>query len=364
MKTQIHQGKILWSIVLLLSAISIFLYVRLKQIENNRQDQIKVVNVEYRPLVFTAGREGTVSIDTKMLGFRSNLDIEVNGFLPHNPTIKKGDPMYAYVKQVNDNININQGITILKHRELVLRPGYYYLKTNLGNLRIVVLENNLTELEKLFRLFYFYTSVAVHGRSADDLTGQDAVRFIFYTDYSSGNFCTGHVNMFESIFRDFFKKMRRINFYGLVQTPTNSDRLTGHSVLEVYADKQWVVVDPMTGFIPFSLEGKPLSFIELVKAKRNNQYVLKYLFHIPIFRGDFQYLTNMPTDNNVDYMSPGHFQDNWGTIEVINFETKKNVLYMEESKYQAMTEKDWIRYSKQYCSWNCKFKTSIVEDLY
>ena len=118
-----------------------------------------------------------------------------------------------------------------------------------------MLEQGLSETQRFMRLFYFYTSVAAHGRSAHDLVGDEAVRAVFYSDTLPGNYCTGHVNLFLSAFRTFLPKAREIDFFGFAVKSDETKVAEGHSVFEVFVDGRWILADPMIGFVAFDAEG-------------------------------------------------------------------------------------------------------------
>jgi hypothetical protein len=356
-------------------------------------EQVAVLNTQianirnpitYRPLIFETNEEGYAVINSVRLGFENQSEkmIQVQEYLPHNPVIEKNDERYAYVKSVEDEVMINHYVTIEKHKLLVLKPGYYYLGTNLGDFRILVLKKGISELQRFFKIFYFYTSIAARGRCADYLSGYDALQFVFYSNMYSGNFCTGHVRLFQSIFKEYFQKMRPIDFYGFIRED-GKEIPEGHSVLEVYIDGKWVLVDPMLGFIPFDETGKnPLSFIEFLQAKRNNTYVLKYQFLIPDFSfyyekdilreeehialsGKYEYLSKIQNDERFfNYFNKTDFEYLWSITDLLIYIIgDKRYFFMEKEIYDNMKQEDWERYTHHYQPFINKHRPSELKEL-
>lgn len=201
-------------------------------------------------------------------------------------------------------------------------------------------------MERLLKTFYFYTSIAACGRSANNLTGDKALQVVFYSNNYSRNFCTGHQRLFQSIFEEYFEKTRKIDFFGFMRDQNSGEKdaqsPVGHSVLEVYVDGKWIVIDPMAGFIPFDESGEtPLSFIEFVQAKRKNTYIAKALFHIPnlgfdmedsiyterfnlnkeqygSLRENYEYLSNIPPKGEFfNYLTRKDFDYLWSGAELL-----------------------------------------------
>ena len=133
-----------------------------------------------RQLVFTAGTDGYATVDVpEMTGRPDDGSVQIIRFLPHNPAVRRGARDFVALPFVDDDVPINKGIEIpsgQRGRTLRLRPGYYYLDTNYGKLRMVVLAQGLSDPQRFLRLLYFYTSISAHGRSANDLLGEDAIR--------------------------------------------------------------------------------------------------------------------------------------------------------------------------------------------
>src|SRR5262249_35560705 len=137
------------------------------------------------PLVLTAGTDGYAVLDVPAVTGRPyDQPLEIVAFLGHNPPVTPRDHGFVAVPLVDDDVPVNQGIDVAQGRgrgaSLRLRPGYHYLDTNYGKLRIVVLDPKLTETERFLRLFYFYTSTSALGRSADRFMGPNAVRILFH----------------------------------------------------------------------------------------------------------------------------------------------------------------------------------------
>ncbi len=384
------------------------------ELSNNINNQVfelshKVSTIEhpitYKPLIFEADEDGFAKINSIMLGFEKQQAqmIYVQEYLPHNPIIEEHDPLYAHVKIVEENIpeTVNHFLKIDRQRRLILKPGYYYLRTNLGDFRILVLEKGISELQKFFRFFYFYTSLAAHGRSANAargkkmnyLIGNDALQFVFYSNYYSGNFCTGHQLLFQFLFEDYFEKTRKIDFYGFLEDETSEKKDTqssvGHSVLEVYVDGKWIVVDPMAGFIPFDENGeKPLSFIEFLQARRTNSYIVKALFHVPNFGFDMEdpayvdkfdldreeyrrlrekygYLANTPLKGEFfNYLTKRDFEYLWSGIELLVYIIDdEGYFFMEKDIYDNMAPDDWERYKEHYQGLINRYSPSELKKL-
>jgi hypothetical protein len=340
---------------------------------NSQIAHISPPTITHRSLIFETNEDGYAVINSIMLGFENQPEkiLQVYRYLPYNPIVKRTDSLYTFVEAVNDDIGqtINHFLTIDSHKRLILKPGYYYLGTNLGNFRILVLEKALPKLQKFFNMFYFYTSIAALGRSANYLTGDEALPVVFYSNSYSGNFCTGHVVLFMSVFKNYCDAMRQIDFYGFIQKG-GEEVPEGHSVLEVYINGKWILVDPLLGFIPFDETGEhPLSFLEFLRARRKRTYRLKHLFHIPDLafplNGRYAYLAEIPNDGNPPaYLTKKRVESIWSITELLVYAIEgKGAFFMEKETYNNMTVADWSKYKNHYQGVINQYSSSELRNL-
>jgi len=311
-----------------------------------------------RPLVLTAGNDGYATLDVpQMTGRPEDGPVEIVGFLPHNPRIRRGDHGFVAVPFVDDDVPINEGIEVpdpQRARTLRLRPGYYYLDTNYGQLRIVVLGQGLSDMQRFSRLLYFYTSISAHGRSANDFTGENAVRIVFHSDLSPGNYCTGHVNLFISIFGPYLPRMRKVDFFAMRKDKDGSARGIGHSIVEVLIDGRWIVADPTFGFIPVDRKSKvPLSFVEFFERIPRGDYLLKYQYRVPILPETEEILAKVPPNEHVDHLTdPLLFANTWDakTPTIFRYDNSPNVFFALPQHKLVMSPADWELFGKHYQS--------------
>jgi len=352
----------------------------------NMQNSLITNSINYKPLIFEAGSDGIAKVNSFMLGFENEPPrvVQLLSYLPHNAMIDKEANVYRKIDSFDDEIPINGYFKISDNKTMLFKPGFYYLRTNLGRFRIVVLEKGMSELDKFYRLFYFYTSISALGRAANYLSGEAALAQIFYSNMYSANYCTGHVKALQSILSSYYMENRMIDFYGFVKEQAQ-EYPEGHSVLEVFVDGRWIMVDPLFGFIPFDKDGKnPLSFIEFLEARRNNNFQIKTLFRIPDLAFPIEYneniseeekqellrkresdlfLAGIPTSGKItDYMVGQEIREKmWGMATIIVYHNEGESIYMENDTYEKMTEGDWNKYKNHYSPLLNKFGTGELK---
>jgi hypothetical protein len=310
------------------------------------------------PLVLTAGTDGYAVLDVPAVTGRPyDQPVEVVGFLGHNPPVTRRDHGFVAVPLIDDEVPVNQGIDVAQGRDrgvrgtLRLRPGYHYLDTNYGKLRIVVLDPKLTETERFLRLFYFYTSTSALGRSADRFMGPNAVRILFHSDLTPGNYCTGHANFFISVFERYVPRMRRVDFFAM-RRGKDGARALGHSTLEVFVDGRWMLADPLYGFVPVDrVTRRPLSFVEFRRKLPHHGYLLMYRYRVPIMPRDREYLAKPPLDVPLHHMDePRVVADAWDPTVPVVFRISRApaTFYALPEDKARMSDADWALFAAHY----------------
>ena len=170
----------------------------------------------------------------------------------------------------------NSEITWDQKKIVFPKSGEYYLRTTIGNLKILILDKDQSTEQEILTISSFVSKNTVHSISDGSITFLNELnrtrfdpeiwlRKFFFSDQPLCLHCGHNVRFLNYVL---LKNGYKVRVAGL-QKPDKTD---GHALSEVFSpeNNKWVMIDPDYGAIVRNEHGKWLSMKEISKMINDN----------------------------------------------------------------------------------------------
>lgn len=220
--------------------------------------------------------------------------------------------------------------------------GAYYLKTNKGNFKILLLPEDDTSINKVITVFDFVCQNSVFGHIHQHNPASKNVDIFFYTDYPISAICYDTTILFNTIIERVFNYTTRIG--GIAGNIASGDAFWGHNVSEIKVRDKWIFFDALFAVMAFTSDGNYCSLLDTYKAI--NDGTVKYRHVVPKDLETYSWTHDYHYDYR-NYYNPlmvEHIFIQWDPyitplmITGIDYTTINAYLYYTVENYISLTE--------------------------